>query len=46
MYMNMKAVMPGQNLQLLIQLVGTVFLMRSRASGRVAPERRDCVPKK
>jgi len=42
----LKAVTAGQSLQLLYQLVGTVFLMRSRISGRVAPERSDCMPKK
>ena len=36
----------GQSLQLLIQLVGTVFLMRSMQSASVAPLRRDCIPKK
>jgi hypothetical protein len=43
---NMKAVTAGQILQLLIHDMGTVFLMRSATSGSVAPERKDCMPKK
>jgi hypothetical protein len=43
---NMKAVIAGQILQLLIHEVGTVFFMRSMISGGVAPERKDCMPKK
>lgn len=45
-YVKLNAVIAGHTLQLLIQLVGTVFFMRSITSGIVAPERRDCMPKK
>lgn len=46
MYVKLNAVIAGQTLQLLIQLVGTVFFMRSMISGIDAPESRLCMPKK
>jgi hypothetical protein len=46
MYVKLNAVIAGHTLQLLIQLVGTVFFMRSTHSERDAPESRLCMPKK
>jgi hypothetical protein len=42
----LNAVIAGHTLQELIQLVGTVFFMRSIISEMDAPESRDCMPKK
>lgn len=46
MYVKLNAVTAGHTLQLLIQLVGTVFLMRSMISEADAPDNKDCMPKK